>query len=83
MSPTDVTEEIRLSEVSFGTWFMVRRVLGRRHIRRRLMELGLLPGTEVKVVARSPWGDPIKIRLRDYDLSIRRSEAAEIWVTNR
>jgi Fe2+ transport system protein FeoA len=47
---------------------------------RRLMEMGLLPGTEVRVVRVAPLGDPLELRLRDYSLSVRRSEAAKIAV---
>ena len=45
------------------------------------MELGLVPGTTVEVVRRAPLGDPVELRLRQVHLSIRRSEAAHIYVT--
>ena len=51
-----------------------------RRMSRRLMEMGLLPGTEVRVVRIAPLGDPMELRLRDYSLSVRRSEAARIAV---
>ena len=44
------------------------------------MEMGLLPGTEVRVVRIAPLGDPLELRLRDYSLSVRRSEAGRIAV---
>ena len=44
------------------------------------MEMGLLPGTSVRLVRVAPLGDPIELRLRDYSLSVRRSEAARISV---
>lgn len=47
---------------------------------RRLMELGLVPGTRVEVVRRAPLGDPIELRVRDVHLSIRRRDAARIHV---
>ena len=47
---------------------------------RRLMEMGLLPGTRVRIVRFAPLGDPIELRLRDYSLSVRRAEAAGIRV---
>ncbi len=47
---------------------------------RRLMEMGLLPGTEVRIVRAAPLGDPVELRLRHYSLSIRRREAARIAV---
>jgi ferrous iron transport protein A len=47
---------------------------------RRLMELGLVPGTQVEVLRRAPLGDPIELLLREIHLSLRRSEAAFIHV---
>jgi ferrous iron transport protein A len=47
---------------------------------RRLMELGLVPGTRITLVRRAPLGDPIEFSVRDVRLSLRRSEAAGIHV---
>ncbi len=47
------------------------------------MEMGLLPGTEVRVVRVAPLGDPIELRIRGYALSLRRAEAAKITVASR
>ncbi len=52
-----------------------------RRLSRRLMEMGLLPGTRVRVVRVAPLGDPIELRFRNYSLSVRRVEAAKIAVT--
>jgi ferrous iron transport protein A len=49
-------------------------------IKRRLMDMGLLPGESVKVEKVAPLGDPIEIRIRSYNLSLRRSEAEGIAV---
>ena len=51
-----------------------------RRLSRRLMEMGLLPGTGVRVVRVAPLGDPIELRIRNYSLSLRRAEAAKIAV---
>ena len=47
----------------------------------RLLELGLLPGTEVEVIRLAPFGDPMDLRIRGYHLSLRKLEAAQILVT--
>ena len=47
---------------------------------RRLMEMGLIEGAEVAVIGRAPLGDPLHIRLGDYELSLRASEAALVEV---
>ena len=44
------------------------------------MEMGLLPGTRVRLVRVAPLGDPIELRVRNYSLSVRRAEAAKIAV---
>ena len=46
----------------------------------RLLEMGLFEGETVEVVGVAPLGDPLELRLRDYRLSLRRSEAARIRV---
>ncbi len=49
-------------------------------LKRRIMDMGIKPGVEVKVVKMAPLGDPVEIRIRGYELSLRREEAARIEV---
>ncbi len=49
-------------------------------LRRRLADLGLVPGTRVEVLRRAPLGGPIEVELRGYRLVLRRGEAAAICV---
>lgn len=46
----------------------------------RLMELGVLPGTTVRMVRRAPLGDPLEVEVRGFHLSLRASEAARIGI---
>lgn len=46
----------------------------------RLMEMGLLPGTPLRLVRFAPLGDPLEIEVRGYHLSLRRAEASAIVV---
>jgi len=46
----------------------------------RLLEMGLLEGTEFEVIRLAPFGDPIEIRIRGYHVSLRKSEASRIQV---
>ncbi len=69
-----------LADISVGTIVMVERIGGERSYRRRLMELGLVPGTRVQVMGIAPLGDPIELLVRGSSLSIRRAEAATIEV---
>jgi Fe2+ transport system protein FeoA len=49
----------------------------------RLLEMGLLEGTEFEVIRLAPFGDPIEIRIRGYHVSLRKSEASRIQVERR
>jgi ferrous iron transport protein A len=48
--------------------------------RPRLMEMGLLVGTAVELVRFAPLGDPVEIKVRGYNLTLRKHEADQIWV---
>ena len=50
-------------------------------VKRRLVDMGLTPGTTVTVQKIAPLGDPIEVSLRGYALSIRKEDAADIEVT--
>lgn len=71
-----------LDELPVGAEGTVVEVRCERAIARRLMEMGVLPGTRVAVVRVAPLGDPIQLRLRSYSLSIRRQEAAGIVLSD-
>ncbi len=49
-----------------------------RAIRLRLLEMGLVPGTPIRLERRAPLGDPLEISIRGYALTLRKSEAALI-----
>jgi ferrous iron transport protein A len=69
-----------LLEVPQRKLVIVEAVEGDRAFRRRIMEMGLVPGTPVRVVAVAPLGDPISIELRASRLSIRKQEAQQVRV---
>lgn len=73
---------MNLSQLSVGDRARVSAVEGPRAFRRRLLEMGLLPGTEVLVVRIAPLGDPMELRARQASLSIRHAEAAGVTVTD-
>jgi Fe2+ transport system protein FeoA len=69
-----------LSALPPGRWATVLTVVGPGFIALRLMEMGLVPGASISVVRSAPLGDPIHIKLRDYHLALRRTEAELINV---
>lgn len=64
-----------LADLGAGASAVVHRVEGAGTLRRRLMELGFVPGTVVRLVRRAPLRDPLEVELCGYHLSLRRSEA--------
>ncbi len=69
-----------LAEAPLGRSVKVLAVGGSRAFRRRLLEMGLLPGTDVRVVTIAPLGDPLRLEVRGGQWSLRRVEAAQIQV---
>ena len=67
-----------LAALPLGGSAIVSRVRGERGVVRRLLEVGLVPGTKVTLRRVAPLGDPIELKLRNFALSIRRSEALGI-----
>ena len=49
----------------------------------RLLEMGLLIGTSIEVVRYAPLGDPVELKVRGYNLSLRKHEAEQIWIQQR
>lgn len=69
-----------LDQLRRGQKASIAAVDGNDAIMQRLLEMGLIDGEEIEVIGFAPLGDPIEIRLRDYRLSLRRSEAARVQV---
>ena len=69
-----------LDELKPGQKAKIMRVQGAGPVKRRIVEMGLGRGTEVKVIKVAPLGDPVEITARGYNLSLRKEEAASIIV---
>ncbi|MDD1723829.1 MAG: ferrous iron transport protein A [Methanospirillum sp.] len=63
-----------------GASGIISGIRGETSIRRRLMEMGVLPGSKLTLVKWAPLGDPAECLIRGYKLSLRRTEAALITV---
>lgn len=68
----------RLADLGVGETGVVHLVEGEGAFRRRLMELGLLSGTPVRVVRVAPLRDPMELEVRHASLSIRRADALRV-----
>jgi ferrous iron transport protein A len=69
-----------LNLVAPGMRVIVRKLTGTGHVKRRLMDMGLIPGTEVEVLKTAPLGDPVEIKFKGYNLSLRLEEAEIVVV---
>lgn len=69
-----------LNELSPGSRGKVVRIGAKGSLRRRILDMGLVPGVEISVKGVAPLGDPIEILVRGYRLSLRKQEAASIFV---
>ncbi len=76
-------EELSLDRLAPGERGRIARIDAEPSITRRLMELGLVPGTDVEMVRTAPLGDPLEVAVRGLHLSLRRSEAGHIHVSPR
>jgi Fe2+ transport system protein FeoA len=71
---------MRLSELKQGQTAMIARVGGEGHLRRRILEMGIVKGTEVYVEKYAPLRDPMELIVKGYHVSLRVEEAAQIDV---
>jgi ferrous iron transport protein A len=71
---------VSLNQLQDGAEGLLVSIGGERSFRRRLMELGLLPGTPVRVVRRTPVGGVVELEVRRSRLSLRLSEAGRLFV---
>ena len=69
-----------LNEIPVGGVCTVTKLNGTGKLRRRIMDMGITKGVEIKVVKIAPLGDPMELNVRGYELSIRKSEAESIEV---
>lgn len=65
----------RLDEFLIGETGQIVKVEGEGRIRRRLFDMGVTPGAGVLLRKKAPLGDPIEIKIRGYELTLRKSEA--------
>jgi ferrous iron transport protein A len=69
-----------LKSVKPGHRVIVQKLTGHGKVQRRLMDMGIIPGTEMEVQKSAPLGDPLEIKFKGYNLSLRREEADMVVV---
>lgn len=77
-----MTTPITLNDLPIGKTATVRTVGGQGALRQHFLDMGLIPNAAVTMVKRAPMGDPIEVRIKAYELTLRAAEAAEIEVVD-
>ncbi|RKY37169.1 MAG: hypothetical protein DRP78_01850 [Candidatus Omnitrophota bacterium] len=72
--------EKTLSQLSPGDQAKVVKVAGAGLLKRKILDMGIINGVDIKVERVAPLGDPIEIMVRGYHLSLRKQEAVNIYV---
>jgi len=68
------------AQLSSGEKATVLNISGKSHLKKRLLDMGVLPGTHIQMIRHAPLGDPIDIKVKGCHISLRKSEAAHITV---
>jgi Fe2+ transport system protein FeoA len=69
-----------LGELSVGQSATVTRIDCAGAMKRHLIDMGVTPGVKITLYKCAPLGDPLELKLRGYTLSVRRSEAQNIYI---
>lgn len=70
-----------LDQMKPGEGGIIAAVGGTGSLRRRLLDMGLTPGTQISVRKVAPFGDPLELTLRGYELTLRNKDARNIKIT--
>lgn len=68
----------KLGSMKIGECGIVKKLNSSGDLRRRIIDMGVTPGTRIEMVKSAPFGDPLDVRIHGYDLSIRKEEADNI-----
>lgn len=71
---------MRLNELTIGQTARIERVGGEGALRQHLLDMGVIPGAVARVVKFAPLGDPMEIKIHDYELTLRLADAKQIDV---
>lgn len=69
-----------LREAAVDSTVKVTRINGTGAVKRRIMDMGITKGTEIYIRKVAPLGDPVEVNVRNYELSLRKEDAAIIEV---
>ncbi|MDO9464383.1 MAG: FeoA family protein [bacterium] len=69
-----------LSDLKAHSKGKVKQVSGQGQLKRKLLDMGIVPGSNLEVIRVAPFGDPVEVRIKGYNLSLRKEEAKQISI---
>ncbi|NCU31705.1 MAG: hypothetical protein EOM23_01945 [Candidatus Moranbacteria bacterium] len=70
----------RISDLKPGDKGKIKKIEGSSNLRRKLLDMGIIPGSPFEVIKLAPLGDPVDVKIKGYHLSLRKEEAATVLV---
>ena len=77
---TEIKHVKTLSELKKGEYGKVLRITSTGTLKKRLLDMGITTGAEIQVKSFAPMGDPVEIKIKGYNLSLRKEEASQIFI---
>lgn len=71
-----------LKDLPIGKTATIVSIDGNQDLRQHLLDMGLIPGSEITMVKHAPMGDPIEVRIHSYELTLRNDDANKITIEN-
>jgi ferrous iron transport protein A len=70
----------KLSELKTGQTAVIAKIEGDSSTRRRIMDMGVIPRSQIKMIRSAPLGDPLEFDIKDYNLTLRKRDAEHVLV---
>ena len=80
LNKTIIGKTYLLSEVEIGSVGVITKINAEGKLKRRILDMGLTPNTQVFLRKKAPLGDPLEITLRGYELTLRKEEASSVEI---
>ncbi|HNR62693.1 MAG TPA: DtxR family transcriptional regulator [Thermotogota bacterium] len=74
------TAYLALNKIGLHEKVKVLEIKGSDFVKKRLVAMGFVPGVELEIIGMAPMGDPIEVKIRGYNLALRKDEASNIFV---
>ena len=73
-------KEVKLNDMGPGDSGRISKISGAGTSKKRLMDMGLVRGSEIKVIRTAPLGDPVEFEIKGYSLTLRKQDAEAVFV---